>query len=97
MQQPGLQLHRRLLALHRFQQHHADLEGRGHAARREHDPTDRAAAFARALEDPMALGIYYKNEKPTMVQQFQALKDAARADDVDELLDSYALNVKIAA
>lgn len=61
-----------------------------------HDPTDRAAAFAQALDDPMSLGIFYKHEKPTMVQRFQALKDAAEPSTVDELLDSYALNVKIA-
>jgi 2-oxoglutarate ferredoxin oxidoreductase subunit beta len=62
-----------------------------------HDPSDRAAAFARALEDPMALGVYYKHEKPTMVEQYQALKNAAKPTSVDALLDSYALNVKIAA
>lgn len=60
-----------------------------------HDPTDRAAAFAQALDDPMSLGIFYKHEKPTMVQQFQALKDAAEPSTVDALLDGYALNVKI--
>ena len=61
-----------------------------------HDPTDRAAAFGMALEDPMALGIFYKHEKPTMGQQLQALKDSAEAMTADALLDSYALNVKIA-
>ncbi|MGB0872524.1 MAG: 2-oxoacid:ferredoxin oxidoreductase subunit beta [Solirubrobacterales bacterium] len=62
-----------------------------------HDPTDRAAAFAQALDDPMSLGIFYKHEKPTMVEQFQALKDAATPGTVDELIDSYSLNVKIAS
>lgn len=62
-----------------------------------HDPTDRAAAFAQALDDPMSLGIFYKHQKPTMVEQFQALKDAATPGTVDELLDSYSLNVKIAS
>ena len=61
-----------------------------------HDPTDRAAAFGMALEDPMALGIFYKHEKPTMGQQLQALKDSAEATTADALLDGYALNVKIA-
>lgn len=62
-----------------------------------HDPTDRAAAFAQALDDPMSLGIFYKHEKPTMVDQFQALKDNAVPSSVDALLDSYSLNVKIAS
>lgn len=62
-----------------------------------HDPTDRAAAFAKALDDPMSLGIFYKHEKPTMAQQFQALKDAADPTTVDELLDSYSLSIKASA
>ncbi|MFY9488006.1 MAG: 2-oxoacid:ferredoxin oxidoreductase subunit beta [Solirubrobacterales bacterium] len=62
-----------------------------------HDPMDRAGAFAKALDDPMTLGIYYKHEKPTMVEQFQALKDAAEPGDVDQLLDTYALNIKTTA
>lgn len=62
-----------------------------------HDPTDRAAAFAQALDDPMSLGIFYKHEKPTMVEQFQALKENAEPATVDSLLDSYSLNVKIAS
>ncbi len=62
-----------------------------------HDPTDRAAAFAQALDDPMALGIFYKHEKPTMAGQLQALKDASEPTTPDELLDSYALDVKLAS
>jgi len=62
-----------------------------------HDPTDRTAAFARALEDPMSLGIFYKHEKPTMVQQFQSLIDNAKPGTADELIDSYALDIKTAA
>ena len=32
----------------------------------DHDPRDRAAAFARAIEtDPFPLGVFYVNEKPT--------------------------------
>lgn len=62
-----------------------------------HDPTDRSAAFTQALENHMALGILYKHEKPTMAQGLQALKDAAEPTTPDELLDSYALDVKLAA
>jgi 2-oxoglutarate ferredoxin oxidoreductase subunit beta len=62
----------------------------------QHDPTDRAAAFAHALEDPMALGIFYKNERATMADQLQALKDNAEPTTPDALLDSYALDVKVA-
>jgi len=60
------------------------------------DPSDRAAAFAHALEDPMALGIFYKNERATMADQLQALKDNAEPTTPDALLDSYALDVKVA-
>jgi 2-oxoglutarate ferredoxin oxidoreductase subunit beta len=63
----------------------------------QHDPTDRAAAFAKALGDPMALGIFYKHEKPTMAQQLQRLKDEAEPTTPEELLNSYALDVKLAA
>lgn len=62
-----------------------------------HDPTDRAAAFGKALGDPMALGIFYKHERQTMAQRLTALKDAAEPTTTDELLDSYSLNVKTAA
>lgn len=62
-----------------------------------HDSTDRAAAFAQALKDPLTLGIYYKRERPTMVDQFDAIKKAADPMTADELLDGYALNIKAAA
>lgn len=62
-----------------------------------HDPTDRSAAFTQALENHMALGILYKHEKPTMAQGLQSLKEAAEPTTPDELLDSYALDVKLAA
>lgn len=62
-----------------------------------HDPTDRSAAFSMALEDPMALGILYKHERATMAQQLGELRDAAEPTTTEELLDSYALDVKIAA
>lgn len=61
-----------------------------------HDPTDRAAAFARALEDPMTLGVYYKSERPTMLDHLEALKTAAKPSTPDELLDSYALGLSAA-
>jgi 2-oxoglutarate ferredoxin oxidoreductase subunit beta len=63
----------------------------------QHDPTDRGAAFSKALDDPMALGIFYKNERATMGQRLQALKDNAEPTTPDALLDSYSLDVKIAS
>ncbi|HEV7918857.1 MAG TPA: 2-oxoacid:ferredoxin oxidoreductase subunit beta [Solirubrobacterales bacterium] len=63
----------------------------------DHDPNDRAAAFAKSLDDPMALGVFYRHEKPTMVQQFQALKDNAEPSTVDDLLDNYSLEIKATA
>ncbi len=62
-----------------------------------HDPTDRVAAFQSALDDPMALGILYKHEKPTMAGELAALREAAEPTTPDELLDSYSLDVKIAS
>jgi hypothetical protein len=44
----------------------------------------------------MALGIFYKNERATMAEQLQALKDNAEPTTPDALLDSYALDVKVA-
>jgi 2-oxoglutarate ferredoxin oxidoreductase subunit beta len=63
----------------------------------DHDPTDRAAAFAKALDDPMALGILYKHEKTTLAQELKAIRDAAEPTTTEELIDSYALDVKLAA
>lgn len=58
-----------------------------------HDPNDRAAAFARALEDPMTLGVYYRNERPTMLDRLEALKKAAKPATTDDLLDGYGLGL----
>lgn len=63
----------------------------------DHDPTDRTAAFDLAVENPMALGILYKNERPTMAEGLEALKNAADPTTPDELLDSYLLDVKTTA
>lgn len=62
-----------------------------------HVPTDRAAAFARALEDPMTLGVFYRHDRPTMVDQLEAIKQSAKPLTPDTLLDGYALNIKTAA
>lgn len=62
----------------------------------DHDPSDRGAAFGKALEDPMTLGIYYKHERPSMVDQFEALKKGAKPSTADELLDGYTLGLTAA-
>jgi 2-oxoglutarate ferredoxin oxidoreductase subunit beta len=61
----------------------------------KHDPADRAAAFAKAIDDPMALGIFYKHQRMTMAERLQAARDAADPTTTDELLDSYALGLKV--
>ncbi len=63
----------------------------------DHDSTDRAAAFARALEDPLTLGVYYEHSRPSMVDQHEVIRKAAEPQTVDGLLDGYALNIKAAA
>lgn len=63
----------------------------------DHDPTDRAAAFALALDDPMSLGIFYKHERATMGQELQAMRDNSEPTTVDALLDGYSLDVKVAS
>jgi 2-oxoglutarate ferredoxin oxidoreductase subunit beta len=41
----------------------------------DYDPTDRTAAFAKALEwgDRIPLGIIYRNERPTFEERFPVL------------------------
>ena len=43
----------------------------------EHDPEDRKAAFARALEwgDRIPLGVIYRNDRPTFEERLPMLKD----------------------
>jgi 2-oxoglutarate ferredoxin oxidoreductase subunit beta len=43
----------------------------------EHDPTDRKAAFAMALEwgDRIPLGVIYRHERPTFEDRFPVLGD----------------------
>jgi 2-oxoglutarate ferredoxin oxidoreductase subunit beta len=43
----------------------------------EHDPTDRVAAFARALEwgERIPLGVIYKKDRPVYEEQIAALKE----------------------
>jgi 2-oxoglutarate ferredoxin oxidoreductase subunit beta len=64
-----------------------------------HDPTDRTAAFARALEeedDKLPLGIFYQTEKPTFVENQPVYKEDdtplyqrdAKLDKLKELLES---------
>ena len=62
-----------------------------HMLTAEHDCSDRAAAFAAALEEPMGIGIFYRNERATLDGRVRAMQDAAPAGSVDELLDGFAL------
>ena len=45
----------------------------------DHDPADRVQAFARACEDePLRLGIFYRQDKPVFEEQLEAYADDAR-------------------
>jgi 2-oxoglutarate ferredoxin oxidoreductase subunit beta len=63
----------------------------------EHEPADRAAAFAAALEAPMGIGIYYRRERATLDGRMRAMQEAAEPGSVDELLDGFAVAEKAAA
>jgi len=43
----------------------------------EHDPADRLAAFQRSLEwgEKIPLGIFYRNQRPTMADKIPVLKE----------------------
>ena len=62
----------------------------------DHDPTDRQAAFARALDtSTIWLGVFYRNERPTYEEMLQARIDKLRSDDLSDnerlqqLIDSF--------
>ena len=57
----------------------------------DHDTTDRAAAFAAALDDTMSIGILYRNPRPTLDQRVRAMQEQADAGDVNEFLDAFAV------
>ena len=63
----------------------------------EHDSSDRAAAFAAALSDPMGIGIYYRKERPTLDGRVRAMQDAATEGSVTELLEGFAVRPAEAA
>ncbi len=58
-----------------------------------HDATNRAAAFEAALESTMSVGVFYRHDKPTLVDRVKHLQEAAEPGDVDALIDSYALGL----
>jgi len=65
-----------------------------------HDPTDRAAAFAKAIEqERLPLGVFYRNPKPSFEENVEVYKEDARplcARDVDQaklasLIDTFKM------
>lgn len=60
-----------------------------------HDTSDRAAAFAAAIDDHMSLGVFYKSSKPTLNDKVVALQAASEQVTIDQLLDTYAVDVKL--
>ena len=63
----------------------------------EHDPGDRARAFAAALDAPMGIGVYYRRARATFDGRMRAMQDAAEPGSVDELLDGFAVAEKAIA
>src|SRR4029453_16463259 len=63
----------------------------------EHDSSDRAGAFAAALEAPRGIGIFYRRERATLDGRVRAMQDAAVPGSVEELLDGFAVAEKAAA
>ncbi len=59
-----------------------------------HDMTDRAGAFAAAIDDKKSLGIFYKTEKPTFDGQIKAMQEAAKKTTVEKLIDGFAVEQK---
>jgi 2-oxoglutarate ferredoxin oxidoreductase subunit beta len=62
-----------------------------------HDASDRAHAFAAALENAMAIGVFYRQERPTLDGRVRAMQEAATPGSVEELLDGFAVVEKAVA
>src|SRR3954451_19236233 len=57
----------------------------------EHDTDSRAGAFAAALEDNMALGVFYRHTRPTLDGRIGEMQQAASPVTLDELVDGCAV------
>jgi 2-oxoglutarate ferredoxin oxidoreductase subunit beta len=68
-----------------------DWKEAAHNLPTDHDTSDRAGAFAAALEDDMSLGIFYRHDRPTLDAQVRAIQERAEPGDVEEFLDSFAI------
>jgi 2-oxoglutarate ferredoxin oxidoreductase subunit beta len=57
----------------------------------DHDPTNRMLAIERAMSlDPLYLGVFYKEERPTYDQQMQELRDKSGSQfDLGKLIAKY--------
>ncbi len=58
-----------------------------------HDPTNRGAAFNAAIESPMSLGVFYRHERPSLVERLKGLQEAAEDGSVEALIDTYSLGL----
>jgi 2-oxoglutarate ferredoxin oxidoreductase subunit beta len=67
-----------------FREHTAPLPA-------DHDSSNRMLALERAMsEDPLYLGVFYKQERPTYDQQIEALRDKSGSQfDLDKLIGKY--------
>jgi 2-oxoglutarate ferredoxin oxidoreductase subunit beta len=56
----------------------------------EHDPSDRAAAYALLQRRGLPLGIIYKDAtRPTLQQRLEEIRGKARPRTVQQLLETY--------
>ena len=67
-----------------FRQPTADLPA-------DHDPTNQMMAIERAMSvDPLYLGVFYKQERPTYDQQMAELRDKSGSQfSLEKLIDKY--------
>jgi hypothetical protein len=62
-----------------------------HTLPADHDSSNRAGAFAAALDDPMAIGVFYRRERPTLDARVRAMQQRGEPGSVEELLDGFAV------
>jgi 2-oxoglutarate ferredoxin oxidoreductase subunit beta len=62
-----------------------------HTLPADHDSSNRAGAFAAALDDPMAIGVFYRRERPTLDARVRAMQKRGEPGSVEEFLDGFAV------
>jgi 2-oxoglutarate ferredoxin oxidoreductase subunit beta len=63
----------------------------------EHDPRNRATAFAAALDDPMSIGVFYRGARPTLDGAVRATQESAEPGSLDAVVDAFAVEPTVGA